>query len=209
MLEVGCGTGAVLASVPLASNTRLFGIDIDLQSLAIAKTHVPRLTAADAHILPYGDGLFDITFFHYVLLWLAGPLAALMEARRVTRPGGSVIAFAEPDYTQRQDAPKAMAALGRLQTEALQQRGADVSIGARLPELFTGAGLPITETGELQPASNQKADALEMEVLGADLANLPYSRSQGFSRLFAELKSVDPVVVKTNVPTFFCWALVP
>lgn len=212
VLEIGCGTGAVLAALPVAPNTRLFGIDIDPQALAIAKTHAAHshLSVANAHILPFGDGTFDIAFFHYVLLWLADPLAALGEARRVTRPGGAVIAFAEPDYTQRQDEPKVMAELGRLQTEALRQQGADIAIGGRLAGLFTAAGLAIKEAGQLQPpADPQPIDALELEVLHSDLEGLPASRSPGFSRIFAELGSIDPVLIKSHVPTFFCWAFAP
>lgn len=210
VLEIGCGTGAVLATIPMAANTRLFGIDIDLQSLKIAKTHAPRshLAAANAHALPHSDGTFDITFFHYVLLWLTDPIVALIEARRVTRPGGTVIAFAEPDYTQRQDAPAAMAALGRMQTEALQQQGADVSIGSRLPELFAAAGLRVMESGHLQPSGDQRPDPLEFEVLRADLA---VTRSQGFSRaeIGQLLDSEEIAHYRTTVPTFFCWAIVP
>lgn len=213
VLEVGCGTGAVLASFPLVANARLFGIDIDRQALTIAKTHTlqSQLACGNAHALPYGDGFFDITFFHYVLLWLVDPIIALIEARRVTRPGGAVVAFAEPDYSIRQDSPIAMAALGRLQTEALRHQGADIATGSRLPELFAKAGLYIVESGPLEPTDDQKLDPLELEVIRSDLANLASSRSPGFSRSDIDqlLDMEETAGYRTMVPTFFCWGLVP
>ncbi len=93
---------------------------------------------------------------------------------RVTRPGGYVLALAEPDHTSRVDQPDELAALGRLQTEALRRQGADPSVGARLGDLFHRAGIRLIETGPLThtrpgPPSPEERE-LEWAVLAADLA---------------------------------------
>ena len=165
ILEVGSGTGAVLGAYP-APNAAI-GLDIDQPSLQYARSQQPhlRLTAGDAHLLPFPDNSYELTFTHYVLLWLADPARALAEMARVTRLGGVVAAFAEPDYGARIDKPDELAELGALQTAALRARGADPLIGARLAQLFREAGLAEIETGmmEMLPTAQLSAEDLEIE----------------------------------------------
>ncbi|MEW6030778.1 MAG: methyltransferase domain-containing protein [Chloroflexota bacterium] len=176
VLEVGCGTGAVLAD--LSSPASLHGLDFDRARLAEARVHAPGalLVCADAHSLPYPDLTFDITFCHFLLLWVRDPLACLREMARVTRPGGFVLALAEPDYTARVDEPAALAPLGRWQTEALRRQGADPALGARLADLCARAGIEVLETGTVQRSAREALSPGEREiewaVLEADLAGL-------------------------------------
>lgn len=119
ILEVGCGTGAVLAE--LASYGDLHGLDIDQSHLEAAQKNLALavLTRGDAHHLPYAGGSFDLVACHFLLLWLDDPVAALGEMRRVARPGGRVIAFAEPDYGGRIDHPPELEIIGVMQRESL------------------------------------------------------------------------------------------
>ncbi len=173
VLEVGCGTGAVLADIVTPAS--LHGLDLALGSLEEARLHAPaaHLTRADALALPYQDGVFDITCCHFLLLWVSDPLQALSEMKRATRQGGYVLALAEPDYTARIDKPAELAVLGRWQTEALRLQGADPGLGARLADLFFRAGLRILETGSLQgrdrAALSLEEPEKEWAVLEADL----------------------------------------
>ena len=43
--------------------------------------------------LPFGDDTFDVVHAHQVLQHVGDPVAALVEMRRVCRPGGIVAAF--------------------------------------------------------------------------------------------------------------------
>lgn len=178
VLEVGCGSGAILVDLAMPSSANLFGLDIDQSSLQIAKKETPtaRLTAGDAHRLPYPGGKFDIVFTHFVLLWLQQPTAALQEMRRVTRRGGTVLALAEPDYGKRVDQPEGLAKLGRLQTESLRAQGADPQIGGRLQGLFEAAGFGQIEGGQIATEKNIRPSKddwrLETEMLRADLAGM-------------------------------------
>ncbi|MEX1143546.1 MAG: methyltransferase domain-containing protein [Anaerolineales bacterium] len=212
VLEIGCGSGAVLRSIVRGPRAELFGVDIDRGALQLAlqQASEARLAAGDAHQLPYKEQAFDICFFHFVLLWLKEPAAALQEARRVTRLGGSVLALAEPDYSQRVDRPASLAQLGRLQTEALRNQGAQPEIGGQLAKLFGAASLDLVETGQLEPiagpATSRDAD-LEWQVLRADLEDR-VSEAE-LDRLAAEdLRARQGGERTLSVPTFYVWAKV-
>jgi SAM-dependent methyltransferase len=205
ILEVGCGTGAVLADIAVAS---LHGLDLAIGSLEEARLHAPaaHLTRGDALALPYQTGVFDITCCHFLLLWVSDPLQALSEMKRATRPGGYVLALAEPDYTARIDKPVELAVLGSWQTEALRKQGADPGLGARLADLFFRAGLRILETGTLQgrdgASLSSEEQAREWDVLEADLAGrVPQPEIEKMKRIDQQAWSRGARIL--HVPTYF------
>ena len=229
VLEVGCGTGAILADLaPSRSRdgdtkpAALHGLDLDSVRLAEAHSHIPAavLVCGDALGLPYPSGIFDITFCHFLLLWVRDPLLALLEMKRVTRPGGAVLALAEPDYDLRLDKPAALAPLGSLQAESLRRQGADTGLGGRLGALFHQAGIQLIETGTLQgsPGSiNGHVDGeripapedrkLEWEVLESDLAGmLPPQEIRRLKLLDQQAWARGERVL--HVPTHFAWGRV-
>ncbi len=142
------------------------GLDLNAAYLKLARRHAPRahLSRGDAYQLPYRPGSFDVAYCHFVLLWLARPAAALAEMVRVTRPGGAVLALAEPDYGGRIDYPDELAALGAKQATALKNQGADPILGRRLAALLVEAGL----------------DAVESGVPGRPMGQAPFSGSISF-----------------------------
>jgi SAM-dependent methyltransferase len=177
LLEVGSGTGVIASELSHLTPAAVVGLDIDSSYLAFARKSCPevRHVQADAHALPFSAGSFDLVISHYLLLWLADPGRALAEMARVVRPGGFVLACAEPDYGGRIDHPPELVRLGHLQTEALRRQGADPLIGRRLGELFTAAGLVAT-VGVLRgrwTLSEEPGVGFEEEwkMLGHDLAS--------------------------------------
>jgi len=217
LLEVGCGTGAILRdldspSTGLASSSpALFGIDIAGAPLLECRRRASRvyLTQADALALPFPDRTFDITYCHFLLLWLHDPLAALREMKRVT--SGHVLALAEPDYSRRVDAPPALIDLGRLQTAALRQQGADVSIGSHLAEQFDRAGLRIRETGVIEswkgPGGSANDLQAEWDTVAADLRPiLPAEELERFRQLDSDARGRG--IRELYVPTYFAWGQV-
>ncbi len=95
ILDVGCGTGALLEKIRHAfPDAPLHGIDISPNMLAIARSRnlcETTFTEGDAENLPYDNRSFDIiiccsSFHHY-----PNPEKALAEFRRVVRPGGSLM----------------------------------------------------------------------------------------------------------------------
>lgn len=207
-LEVGCGTGAILAEMQAVN--ALHGLDIELAALKLARIHAPSaaLTCADAHALPYPEESFQITFCHFLLLWVFDPLQVLREMKRVTRKGGHILALAEPDYTARVDAPPELSPLGDLQRRALQRQGADPSLGGRLAELFHQAGIMLVETGAIRPREGEALTLTEWKqewaVLESDLADsIPEAEIRRFKQL--DLEAMKRGERKLYVPTYFAW----
>ena len=207
ILEVGCGTGAILSEIPTPA--LLHGLDIDREALAQCRAHATEalLVQGDALQLPYPDYTFDIVYCHFLLLWVKDPLQALLEMKRVAKVDAHILAFAEPDYTARIDEPRELISLGQWQTESLRRQGADPSLGARLADLFFRAGIEIRETGTIQNSgSNPSAEDWETEwaVLESDLAGF-VSRPD-----LQRMKALDQQARNRGdrrlyVPTYFAW----
>jgi len=89
-LEVGCGEGTNLAR--LLHKAACVGVDLFANKLSFAAGELPavRLATADASALPFEDGSFATVFMRDLLHHLRNPEAALAEAVRVLRPGGSL-----------------------------------------------------------------------------------------------------------------------
>lgn len=172
IVEPGCGTGAILAD-NLTSNPH--GLDWDYSSLKIARNTVPSisLVCGNGLMLPYADSVFDACLTHFFLLWVKQD-QALTEMCRVTRPGGVILALAEPDYGSRIDCPLELAELGQLQGKALQRQGADPITGRKLASLFIQAGLERVTTGVMGGEWGQQSvdDGWEQEwaALQSDLS---------------------------------------
>ena len=206
-LEVGCGTGAVMGALAEETNYHLTGVDLDRPSLQFNHTQFPlsSLTQADGHNLPFADGTFDAVYCHYLLLWVTDPAKVLAEMRRVTRPGGVVIALAEPDYAGRVDFPPPLDELGWLQTKALTQQGADPEMGSKLKGLFQQAGFLniysdiLDEQWDHNP---QPIDALEWAVLRSDLESLVTEKDlDQFAALDRDARQYGERVL--FIPTFY------
>lgn len=208
ILEVGCGTGAILSELP--TNLTLHGLDIDSDALAQCKTNVPSasLIRGNALRLPYPDNSFDVVYCHFLLLWVNDPIQALLEMKRVTRK--YVIAFAEPDYSNRVDKPDELIQLGKWQTDSLRRQGADPNFGARLAESFFQAGIKIIETGPIQSVGNEASpDEWEIEwaVIESDLAgSVPSVDIQRMKASDRQARAGGERIL--HVPTYFAWGQV-
>ena len=207
ILEVGCGTGAILAE--LTNRASLHGLDIDSDALAQCQVHVPSaaLVRGDALRLPYLHASFDIIYCHFLLLWVRDPLQALMEMKRVSKTGAHIFAFAEPDYTARVDEPSELVPLGQWQAEALRRQGADPGLGAKLADLFFRAGIDLVETGTIQEAESELSIEdweTEWEVIESDLAGfIPGEDIYRMKYLDQQARTRGERVL--HVPTYFAW----
>jgi SAM-dependent methyltransferase len=207
VLEVGCGTGAILRE--LASPAALHGVDLNPAALTECRIHAPNvaLTLANGLALPYPDQTFDIVYCHYFLLWVNDPLQAVLEMKRVTREHGHILALAEPDYDSRIDKPDEMKQLGEWQKASLKRQGANPGFGSRLAETFFQAGIEIHETGPIQSVRKvPTAEEREMEwaVIEADLADsIPDVEIQKMKRIDEQAWASDKRML--YVPTYFVW----
>lgn len=178
ILDVGCGTGALLDEFLDFSPTGVHGLDINLEFLSFSRGNnaQAKLTCGDARTMPYAADSFDMLVCHYLLLWVNDPGQVLAEMVRVANAGATIVALAEPDYGGRIDYPEALSTLGDRQKASLRSQGADTHMGRKLRALFSQAGLEGVETGVLGgqwkgPVSPEER-ASEWSVLANDLEGL-------------------------------------
>ena len=194
LLEVGCGTGAVLESIA-GSHPQypLHGLDIDFASLGYLPNYRP--VCANGEALPYRSDSFAVCCCHYLLLWLDDPLGILREMRRVLAPGGLLAVLAEPDYLARIDTPTTAAELGKQQNLSLLKQGARLDAGRQVGPLLLSLGLEEVAYGIIgaEWQGQSLPASLEPAVLQKDLQRL------GKPAVQAAANSAGIVFV----PTFF------
>ena len=89
-LDAGAGSG-VAGDALRARGARVIAADREFDMAAYAADSDPAVTA-DVLALPSRNGSFDVVVAAFVVNHLADPGAGLAELRRVTRPGGVVLA---------------------------------------------------------------------------------------------------------------------
>ncbi len=95
VLDVGCGTGVLLAELTRQTpDAQLSGVDLVGEMLAVAQQRLPddvELMTAPAEALPFQDGSFDVVISSSVLHYIRQPQRALGEITRVLVPGGRLV----------------------------------------------------------------------------------------------------------------------
>ncbi len=105
LLDVGCGPGTITADLGRqVAPGRVVGVDSSAEVIAQARSTADSggaplvaFEVGDLFELPFEDGTFDVVHAHQVLQHVGDPLAALIEMRRVCRPGG-LVAVRDGDY---------------------------------------------------------------------------------------------------------------
>ena len=90
--DLGCGSG-MAAMKAAALGAKVSGLDAAEALLEIARSRVPDgdFRLGDLEGLPFDDDAFHLTTGFNAFQYASDPVAALREARRVTRPGGTVV----------------------------------------------------------------------------------------------------------------------
>ncbi|MGH2955112.1 MAG: methyltransferase domain-containing protein [Thermoanaerobaculia bacterium] len=98
IVDVGCGPGFYVSELldEVGSEGSVFGIDSSEAMLALAARRCEghenaSFAKADASSLPAADASFDAALSVQVMEYVPDVAAALMEIRRVLRPGGRVV----------------------------------------------------------------------------------------------------------------------
>ena len=147
VLDIGSGTGAVTEELAERTQGQVVGVDLDpgMVDFAASRRGRARYQSGDAHHLDFPDGQFDLVACHFLLLWCADAAKVAQEMIRVTRPGGTILICAEPDYGGRIDYPDLP--LAGWQSQALRREGADPELGRKLRGLFAQPGVRHAELG--------------------------------------------------------------
>lgn len=166
VLDLACGVGAMTEQlINRCPKIRLFGVDIQMGSLHIAKANHPIAAYAqtDGVSLPFSDKTFDFVHCSWLLEHVSSPLKILSEVYRVLKVGGQC-QFTEVDNSSLRTDPEypevleVMSTLCRIQIES----GGDPYIGRRLDPLFQEAGFSDVDVHPL----NLRGDELNTFVLG-------------------------------------------
>jgi ubiquinone/menaquinone biosynthesis C-methylase UbiE len=148
-LDVGCGTGALSASIlTYATPREVLGIDASDGYVAYAHQQVQdprvRFEVGDARALPHKTGAFDAVASGLVLNFVSEPLQMVAEMARVCRLGGAVAAYVW-DYAGRMELMRhfwdAAVALDPAAVELDDGRRSPLCQPGPLAELWRGAGL--------------------------------------------------------------------
>jgi ubiquinone/menaquinone biosynthesis C-methylase UbiE len=100
VLDAGCGIGMDLPDLAAAvgPDGAITAFDLSADLLDRAKVRAAALSTpidyrqGDLQHLPFPDATFDVVWSERVLMYLARPLDAVREIRRVLRPGGRFVA---------------------------------------------------------------------------------------------------------------------
>jgi SAM-dependent methyltransferase len=95
-LDVGCGTGALMAAIAdTSAPSAILGVDPAAGLLALARDRLTTgaVCAGDAQRLPLRDHSADVVVSGLALNFVPDPLRAVTEMARVAAPGGVVAAY--------------------------------------------------------------------------------------------------------------------
>ncbi len=94
MLDIGCGAGRALR-LAADRGADVSGLDASPGMLEYARRRVPGATIVQGELqsLPFPDQAFDVVTGFNSFQYAAEPSEALLEAKRVTAPGGRVLAL--------------------------------------------------------------------------------------------------------------------
>jgi ubiquinone/menaquinone biosynthesis C-methylase UbiE len=154
VLDLGCGPGSItLGLAEAVAPGEVVGVEFQpaqvaqAQALSAARGVMNvRFEVADVYRLPFPDGSFDAVFAHAVLMHLREPVRALVEVRRVLRPGG-IVGVRDSDWGGRIHAPatRLLEQWYALTVRVRQLNGGDPFMGRHHRRLLLEAGFARAE----------------------------------------------------------------
>ena len=160
VLDLGCGVGH-LGRVTAGKGIELWGLDLQGELLAEAKTGYAALVEGDIHRLPFRSGAFLAVVAANALHHVSDPSRALAEITRVLAPGGSVLLY-DPRQVPLLESAKKFLRRGDAAFTAEHKafRPADYD------RLLTGAGLVVEELACVDPVAPLVSTALDLMHAG-------------------------------------------
>ena len=157
--DIGCGVGMVTAEIAalVGPAGHIVGIDASGAQLAEARARLNgsgtnvtfvEASATDTGLPPVS---FDLIYNRFLLIHLNDPERALVEMRRLLRPGGILVCEDGDLTTAGSTPPSALCAFADLWDRLGPKRGVDYTLGRRLFQLVGAAGFPAPEVAFNQP----------------------------------------------------------
>ncbi|MCP4764180.1 MAG: class I SAM-dependent methyltransferase [archaeon] len=145
LLEVGCGTGALLLEISQKfRHLELFGIDIDEKRLKVCEENLQKnqnisrntngkkiqLHVMDICYNVYPDEAFDAIITNLVLLWVKDLDKTFEQIYRLLKKNGIFIIFTEPDYGGMIEYPETGSKQALIKN--LEENGADPCVSRKI-----------------------------------------------------------------------------
>lgn len=174
LLDVGCGAGRALR-LAADRGAEVTGLDASPGLLDYAHRRVPHaeLVQGELQSLPFPDQTFDAVTGFNSFQYAADPVAALREARRVTAPGGRILALVWSPAEMCELAPHLK------------------SLGALMPPPPPGAPGPFALSGRDALSEFFGMAGLEVAAIADVMCTFAYSDTR---TAVAALSSAGPVV---------------
>jgi SAM-dependent methyltransferase len=168
------------------------GIDAAPGLVEIARNRVPegRFDVADIQSLPYEDGAFDFVTAFNSLQFVPEPSAALVEIRRVIRPGGRVyiLVWGRQEHTELVAVMKALHPLAPPRPPGSPGAFA-LSAPNLLEDLVTGAGLTPAEAGYIELPYEYPDQATMLRAQCSSAPAVLAARTSGEAKVRAAIAS--------------------
>ncbi len=206
-LDVGCGTGGVMALLAQRAgfDGHVTGVDVDGPLSEVAMTALreaghqqTRLVAGNVLDVSLEAAAFDIVYARLVLIHADDPLAVLRRMWQPTAPGGALVV---QDYDLRPAASEpptwALDEFQRVFCGTLSAHGRPLDAGLRLPRWFWEAGIGAPEGTSIDGILTT-IDDLRWQLEAAYLSALPLAIEDGLTTVadsdawFAELAAMAP-----------------
>jgi SAM-dependent methyltransferase len=151
MLDIGCGAGLALR-LAADRGADVSGLDAAPGLLEYARRRVPGATIVQGELqsLPFPDQAFDAVTAFNSFQYAADPIEALREAKRVTAPGGSILALVWSPPEMCELAPH-LQSLGALMPPPPPGAAGPFALCGRdaLEDFFAAAGLEIAQIADV------------------------------------------------------------
>ena len=206
-LDVGCGTGGVMALLAQRAgfDGHVTGVDVDgplgevaMTALREAGHQQTRFVAGNVLDVSLEAAAFDIVYARLVLIHADDPLAVLRRMWQLTAPGGALVV---QDYDLRPAASEpptwALDEFQRVFCGTLSAHGRPLDAGLRLPRWFREAGIGAPEGTSIDGILTT-IDDLRWQLEAAYRSALPLAIEDGLTTVadsdawFAELAAMAP-----------------
>jgi SAM-dependent methyltransferase len=153
-VDVGCGNGAFTARIiERCAPAEVQGIDPSDAQLTFARTRsdarIAQFHRGDATALPFPDATFDATVMALVIFFVPDPAKGVAEMVRVTRPAGTVAAYAWDILGGGSPTSAIWSEMQTMGIEPTFPPSVDAAQLETLLALWTNAGLEAVETRKI------------------------------------------------------------
>jgi SAM-dependent methyltransferase len=151
MLDAGCGAGGALR-LAAERGADVTGLDAAAGLIEYAQQRVPDVTIVQGELqsLPFPDDVFDVVTGFNSFQYAADPVEALREAKRVTKPGGRILALVWSPPEMCELAPH-LKSLGALMPPPPPGAPGPFALSGHdaLKDFFAAAGLEVARIADL------------------------------------------------------------